>query len=96
VDIELTLERRDRVESLIFTYLRMVNAGYVGRNQEEVRRHIEELAEKGIYVRAASPKVLAEEMPEAYKDVADVVAVVERAGLARRVCRMRPLGVVKG
>lgn len=48
MDIELTLERRDQVESLIFTYQRMVNAGYVGRNQEEVRRHIEELAEKGI------------------------------------------------
>jgi hypothetical protein len=48
VDIELTLERRDRVEPLIFTYQRMINAGYVGRNQEEVRRHIEELAEQGI------------------------------------------------
>jgi hypothetical protein len=55
VDIELTLERRDRVESLIFTYLRMVNAGYVGRNQEEVRRHIEELAEKEIPGPKATP-----------------------------------------
>lgn len=46
--LELTLERRDRIEPLIFTYQRMVNAGYVGRNQAEVRRHIEELAKKGI------------------------------------------------
>jgi tRNA-splicing ligase RtcB len=35
-------------------------------------------------------------MPDAYKDVADVVAVVERAGLSRRVAKLRPLGVVKG
>lgn len=48
MDLELTLERRDRSEPLIFKYKRMVNAGYVGRNQAEVRRHIEELAEKGI------------------------------------------------
>ncbi|MBE3069805.1 MAG: RtcB family protein, partial [Planctomycetes bacterium] len=38
----------------------------------------------------------AEERPGAYKDVADVVEVVVRAGLARRVCRLRPLGVIKG
>lgn len=48
VNLEITLERRDRIEPLIFTYQRMVNAGYVGRNQAEVRRHIEELAKKGI------------------------------------------------
>ena len=48
VDLELTLERKDRIEPLTFTYQRMVNAGYVGRNQAEVRRHIEELAKKGI------------------------------------------------
>ena len=35
-------------------------------------------------------------MPEAYKDVDEVVEVVHRAGLARKVARMRPLGVVKG
>jgi tRNA-splicing ligase RtcB len=35
-------------------------------------------------------------MPEAYKDVADVVEVVHRAGLARRVARLEPLGVIKG
>ncbi len=39
---------------------------------------------------------LAEEAPFAYKDVERVVAVVERAGLARRVAQLRPLGVVKG
>jgi tRNA-splicing ligase RtcB len=39
---------------------------------------------------------LAEEAPTAYKDVERVVAVVHRAGLARKVARLRPLGVVKG
>jgi hypothetical protein len=48
VEIQLTLERQYRSEPLTFRYQRMVNAGYAGRNQEEVRRHIEELAKKGI------------------------------------------------
>jgi tRNA-splicing ligase RtcB len=50
----------------------------------------------GIVVRAASARGLAEEAPEAYKDVDRVVQVVERAGLAARVARLRPIGVVKG
>lgn len=57
---------------------------------------IDELARQGILVRATSANVAAEEAPEAYKDVSDVVRSVETAGLARRVARMRPLGVVKG
>jgi tRNA-splicing ligase RtcB (3'-phosphate/5'-hydroxy nucleic acid ligase) len=58
---------------------------------------VRELWERdGIYVRAATPDVAAEEAPEAYKDVSQVVESVEEAGLARRAARMRPLGVVKG
>jgi tRNA-splicing ligase RtcB len=55
-----------------------------------------ELEAKGIAVRAASARGLAEEAPAAYKDVDEVVATCERAGLARRVARLRPLGVLKG
>jgi tRNA-splicing ligase RtcB len=55
-----------------------------------------ELEERGVIVRAAGMATVAEEMPEAYKDVAEVVEVVERAGLSRRVARLRPVGVVKG
>jgi tRNA-splicing ligase RtcB len=55
-----------------------------------------ELEAQGIAVRAASSKGLAEEAPLAYKDVDAVVRVVERAGLAGRVARLRPIGVVKG
>jgi tRNA-splicing ligase RtcB len=59
----------------------------------ELRRRLEA---DGIVVRCPSNKGLAEEAPFAYKDVERVVAVVERAGLAARVARLRPLGVVKG
>ena len=48
MEIALTLEQKDRSEPLTFAYTRMVNAGYVGRDQAEVRKHIEELAKKGI------------------------------------------------
>jgi len=60
------------------------------------RRIDQELAEKGIIARCRSWKGLAEEQPDAYKDVDLVVDVVHRAGLARRVARLRPIGVVKG
>lgn len=55
-----------------------------------------ELDARGIVVRCPSMKELAEEAPYAYKDVDSVVDVVDRAGLARRVARMAPMGVVKG
>jgi tRNA-splicing ligase RtcB len=55
-----------------------------------------ELGQLGIEVRAVSNKGLAEEAPFSYKDVDAVVATVEQAGLARRVCRLVPIGVVKG
>jgi tRNA-splicing ligase RtcB len=55
-----------------------------------------ELEAQGIVVRAASNAGLAEEAPFAYKDVDAVAEVVEKAGLARRVARLRPFGVVKG
>jgi tRNA-splicing ligase RtcB len=45
---------------------------------------------------AAGLATVAEEMPEAYKDVADVVNVVHGAGVAVKVAQLRPLGVIKG
>lgn len=60
------------------------------------RRIDQELASRGIIARAHSWKGLAEEQPDAYKDVNLVVDVVHRAGLAAKVARMRPIGVVKG
>jgi len=60
------------------------------------RNVAQELLAKGIEVMAASREVLREEVPDAYKDVDRVVDVCHRAGIARKVARMRPLGVVKG
>jgi tRNA-splicing ligase RtcB len=59
----------------------------------ELRRR---LTAQGIVVRCPSNTGLAEEAPFAYKDVEHIVAIVEQAGLARRVAQLRPLGVVKG
>jgi tRNA-splicing ligase RtcB (3'-phosphate/5'-hydroxy nucleic acid ligase) len=59
----------------------------------DLRRQLEE---RGITVRSPSNRGLAEEAPFAYKEVEKVVEVVERAGLAVRVARLRPIGVVKG
>ena len=54
------------------------------------------LADQDIVVECTSNSELAEEAPLAYKDVERVTEVVERAGLARRVARLRPIGVIKG
>jgi len=58
----------------------------------ELRKSLEA---QGIVVRCPSNKGLAEEAPAAYKDVETVAAVVEQAGLAKRVARVRPIGVIK-
>jgi tRNA-splicing ligase RtcB len=66
------------------------------RKQVEGAALRKRLEKQGIAVRAPSARGLAEEAPEAYKDVEQVVAIVERAGLAARVARLRPIGVLKG
>ncbi|WP_281197063.1 RtcB family protein [Microtetraspora niveoalba] len=55
-----------------------------------------ELRASGVAVRGASSRGLTEETPEAYKDVDAVVEACDRAGLARKVAKLRPVGVVKG
>jgi tRNA-splicing ligase RtcB len=54
------------------------------------------LADRGISSRATSPQVLAEESPEAYKNVEDVIDSVDGAGISTRVIRAVPMGVIKG
>ncbi|ADR35749.1 protein of unknown function UPF0027 [Oceanithermus profundus DSM 14977] len=66
------------------------------KKQVKGRDLVRELAAAGIELRATSRRTVAEEAPEAYKDVAEVVQVVEGAGLGRRVARLRPVIVVKG
>ena len=60
------------------------------------RRIDKELEARGIIARAQSKRGLAEEQPNAYKNVDDVVEVVHDAGLSHKVARMRPIGVIKG
>ncbi|MFN2383766.1 MAG: RtcB family protein [Gemmatimonadota bacterium] len=57
---------------------------------------LKEMTARGVIVRATGMRTVAEEMPGAYKDVADVVGVMDAAGISRRVAELRPLGVVKG
>jgi len=68
------------------------------RARKEVRgeRLRDELASRGIVIRAGSMPGLAEEAPQAYKDVSRVVAVVHNVGIGRRVARLEPLAVIKG
>jgi tRNA-splicing ligase RtcB len=60
------------------------------------RRIDKELEGRGVIAMASSRLGLAEEQPRAYKNVDDVVDVVHRANLSRKVARMRPIGVIKG
>jgi tRNA-splicing ligase RtcB len=62
----------------------------------EGRRIDKELEDVGVIARARGHKGLAEEQPAAYKDVDQVVEVVHKAGLSRKVARLRPVGVIKG
>ena len=54
------------------------------------------MAERGVIVMASGRGTLMEEIPEAYKDLDEVVEVVHRAGLAKKVARLRALGCIKG
>ena len=76
-------------------------AGRVMSRREATRRYFADtvkskLSDNGIYVKAASKKVICEEAPEAYKNVDDVVNITHGAGISLKVARLVPLGVVKG
>jgi tRNA-splicing ligase RtcB (3'-phosphate/5'-hydroxy nucleic acid ligase) len=62
----------------------------------DARAETKKLEEQGIILRAETRDGILEEVPEAYKDIDAVVDVVHNAGLARKVARLRPLGVIKG
>ncbi len=60
------------------------------------RQVVDRLAERGIVIRSPSSRGVAEEAPEAYKDVHRVVDIADRAGLARKVARLDPMVCIKG
>jgi tRNA-splicing ligase RtcB len=57
---------------------------------------ISEMSKLGVFVQARGYQTIAEEMPYAYKDVATVVDVMEKAGISRKVAKLKPIGVIKG
>jgi len=65
---------------------------------EDARRRniIDELKQDGIYIQAKGKKTIAEEMPDAYKNAADVVNVMHESGISLKVARLKPIGVIKG
>ena len=66
------------------------------RKNRDLSRVVKDLEEAGILVRSETKKGILEEVPEAYKDVDEVIEVVHNAGLAKKVARLRPMGVIKG
>ena len=60
------------------------------------RSVVREMEDKGIIVKGASRGTIEEEIPEAYKDVSDVVNVVHHAGISLKVVKLVPMGVIKG
>jgi tRNA-splicing ligase RtcB len=66
------------------------------RKGKDAREETRKLEERGILVRSETRDGILEELPEAYKNVDEVIEVVHNAGLARKVARLRPMGVIKG
>ena len=69
-----------------------------GEARREVKNRdiVDELRAEGILIKARSRATLAEEISAAYKDVSEVVDVMDKSGISKKVARMRPLGVIKG
>ncbi len=64
--------------------------------QGQGRDLFKEMRDKGVTVMATGRRTVAEEMPEAYKNIHAVVDAIEKAGISRKVARLRPVGVIKG
>jgi tRNA-splicing ligase RtcB len=74
------------VASLLFCCCHLFSAAQV----------LDKLAEKGIAIRVASPKLVMEEAPESYKDVTQVVQTCHDAGISKKCVKLRPIAVIKG
>jgi tRNA-splicing ligase RtcB len=66
------------------------------KRSEAARNARQRLEEQGIYVKSETREGIAEEIPEAYKNVDEVIEVVHQAGISHKVARLRPIGVIKG
>ena len=72
------------------------------QSRNQTRKHLDyqqvlnDLQQKGIAIRVASPKLVTEEAPEAYKDVVEVVDTCHQAGISAKCFKLRPIAVIKG
>jgi len=66
------------------------------KRQSRGRSIHREMQAKGIFVRWSGRSILAEEMPDAYKDISQVVAAVHGAGISKKVAKLKPMVVIKG
>ena len=66
------------------------------KKSEAARNARQRLEEMGIYVKSETREGIAEEIPEAYKNVDEVIEVVQTAGISQKVARLKPIGVIKG
>jgi tRNA-splicing ligase RtcB len=64
--------------------------------QARGRDLFDEMKQRGVTLMASGRRTIAEEMPEAYKNIHSVVETIARAGISRKVARLRPVGVIKG
>jgi len=64
--------------------------------EEQANAIVDSLNKKGIKIRAESKKTIVEESPEAYKDVQDVVDVLQEEGISTKIAKLRPIAVMKG
>lgn len=76
-------------------------AGRVQSRKQAIRKYadrdlFQEMAKYGVVVQAHGKRTIAEEMPDVYKDVAEVVEVMHREGISKKVARLKPIGVIKG
>jgi tRNA-splicing ligase RtcB len=69
---------------------------HAAKKQHPAETVIKDMQDKGIYLQAKSRKVISEEAPEAYKNVDQVVEISHQSGIAKKVARLVPMGVVKG
>jgi tRNA-splicing ligase RtcB len=75
---------------------RLMSRATARSKAKDARQVLERLEQAGVLARSETRDGLLEEIPEAYKDVDEVIEVVHQAGLAHKVARLRPLAVIKG
>jgi tRNA-splicing ligase RtcB len=73
-----------------------VQSRHKAKKMGQGRDLLKEMRDRGVVVQARGWATVAEEMPYAYKDVSQVVEVMHRAGISKKVAKLTPVGVIKG